>query len=73
MTALRRDEIDKLPVEERLRLVEDIWESIREHPEALPLTDAQREELDRRLSAHEADPGAAEDLESVLSRIRQKK
>lgn len=73
MSALPRDEIDNLPVEERLRLVEDIWESIRAHPEALPLTDAQREELDRRFATHEADPEAAKDLESVLSRVRRQK
>ena len=41
--------IDSLSSEERLRLIEELWESLRESPEAIPLTDAQREELDRRL------------------------
>ena len=41
--------IDSLSFEERLRLIEELWESLRESPEAIPLTDAQREELDRRL------------------------
>jgi putative addiction module component (TIGR02574 family) len=49
--------IDRLPVEERLSLVEDIWDSIAADSAALPLTDAQRVELDRRLAEHEADPG----------------
>lgn len=49
--------IDRLPVEERLSLVEDIWDSIAADSAALLLTDAQRAELDRRLAEHEADPG----------------
>ena len=48
--------IDRLPVEERLALVEDIWDSIAADSAALPLTDAQRAELDRRLAEHEANP-----------------
>jgi putative addiction module component (TIGR02574 family) len=38
----------QLSVRERLRVVEEVWESIREDPDTLPLTDAQRAELDRR-------------------------
>ncbi|MGH2750008.1 MAG: addiction module protein [Actinomycetota bacterium] len=70
MTAMPQDEIARLPIEERLRLVEDIWESIRINPDELPITEAQRAELDRRAVAHAADPGAAEDLDSVLARLR---
>lgn len=59
----------RLPVEERPELVEAIWESIRAHPEELPLTDAIGSELDRRLEVHRADPDAAEDLDTVLGRL----
>lgn len=59
-----------LPIEDRLRLVEDLWESIRENPESLPLPDAQREELGRRIRMHRSDPQAAEGLEVVLERLR---
>ena len=48
--------IDRLPVEERLALVEDIWDSIAADSAALPLTDIQRDELDRRLAEHETNP-----------------
>jgi putative addiction module component (TIGR02574 family) len=71
MSALRREEIDKLPVAERLRLLEDIWESIEADPDALPITDAQRAELDRRLAAHRANPQASEDVDTVLARLRK--
>jgi putative addiction module component (TIGR02574 family) len=56
--AVNLSEVLKLPVEERLRLVESIWDSIAEFPEALELTEAQKLELDRRLDAYEADPDA---------------
>ena len=56
--AVKLSELLELPVEERLKLVEALWESIAECPEALELTAAQKEELDRRLAAYERDPGA---------------
>jgi putative addiction module component (TIGR02574 family) len=48
--------IDRLGVDERLTLVEEIWDSIAADSAAIPLTDGQRSELDRRLKEHEADP-----------------
>jgi len=42
-------DIDKLTTDQRLRLLEQLWESLRKTPDALPLTAPQREELDRRL------------------------
>lgn len=64
-------EILALPVGERMRLVEAIWDSISAVPEALPLTQWQREELDRRLAEFEADPDAGATLEEVFARIRR--
>lgn len=51
----------KLPLERRIRLVEDLWDSIAAGQNGLPLTADQRIELDRRLDAYEADhdPGLA--------------
>jgi putative addiction module component (TIGR02574 family) len=64
-------EILALPVEERVRLVEAIWDSISAVPEALLLTDWQKEELDRRLAELETDPTAGATLEEVFARIRR--
>ena len=50
------DEIRKLSVSERIQLVEDIWDSIASSPEQIPVTDAQKVELDRRLAVKEQDP-----------------
>lgn len=53
---INMDEIRKLSVEERIRLVEDIWDTIAASPEGLELTEAQRSELERRLDLHARDP-----------------
>lgn len=58
-------EILKLSVVERLRLVEDIWDSIAVSPELLPVTDAQKKELDRRLAVHEARPDEARSWDEI--------
>ena len=42
-------DITKLAPGQRLQLISDLWESLRTDPEAVPLTPAQRAELDRRL------------------------
>ena len=62
--------IDSLSSEERLRLIEELWESLRESPEAIPLTDAQREELDRRLDDLERSGPEGIPWEDVIQQIR---
>ena len=64
-------EILALPTAERIRLVEAIWDSIATIPEALPLTQWQKDELDRRLAEFEADPDSGATLEEVFARIRR--
>jgi len=44
-------EIEKMSIADRLDMIEMIWDSIAAHPEQIPLTDAQKQELDRRLAA----------------------
>ena len=47
---------NSLSIDERIRLAEAIWEGI-DAEEPLPeLTEAQKQELDRRLAEHEANP-----------------
>ncbi|MBC7898913.1 MAG: addiction module protein [Saprospiraceae bacterium] len=51
------DEILELPVAERIKLVEEIWDSINGSPEAVHITPEQKAELGRRLEDHRANPG----------------
>jgi putative addiction module component (TIGR02574 family) len=60
----------ELSVPERILFVEDIWDSIAAVPEAVPLTDAQKEELIRRLDAYHKNPSAGSPWDEVVSRIK---
>jgi len=44
-------DIGKLAPEERLKLIGDLWESLRAQADAVRLTPAQKAELDRRLDS----------------------
>ncbi len=44
----------KLPIEQRLQLVHDLWDSIADEEAALPIPDWQIEELKRRAAAYDA-------------------
>jgi putative addiction module component (TIGR02574 family) len=57
--------IDRLSVDERLALVQEIWDSIAAQPDRVLLTDAQRQELERRLADHRANPGDVVPWEQV--------
>lgn len=65
------DEILRLPAEQRLRLVEDIWDSLAASPESVPLPEWHSAELDSRLD----DPTEEAELswEDVQSRLRPPK
>ena len=64
-------EILELPVAERIRLVELIWDSIAAVPEAVSISEELKAELDRRLAEFEADPDAGSPWEEVRKRIVQ--
>jgi putative addiction module component (TIGR02574 family) len=60
----------KLSVSERIQLVEDIWDSIAaEASETVELSQAQIDELHRRVAEHRADPSTAVPWEQVRSRL----
>lgn len=62
--------IRDLPLEERIRLVEDIWDTIAADQQALQLSPEQRKELDRRLAAYRADGERGTSAAPVIERIR---
>jgi len=69
MKPISLSDVLELPVAERLKLVEAIWDCIAEAPDALQLTEAQRAELDRRLDDYEKNPEAGSPWPEVKARI----
>jgi len=63
------DEILRLPVDERLQLVEQVWDSIAATPEAVPVPDWHKAELDRRLDQPSPEASLTED--EVRARLRK--
>ena len=61
-----------LPIEQRIQLVEDLWDSIAADQRALSLTDEQKAELDRRLDAYEADGNTGRSAEEAIADIRRR-
>ena len=59
----------ELPPAERLQLVEALWDSLVEVPEALPISDEVRDELDRRLAAYYADPSSARPWDEIKEEL----
>ena len=63
------DDLRKLPVPERLELVENLWESIAADADQLLLTDRQAAELDHRIAVHDANPGEGISWQDLRDRL----
>ena len=72
MSTFARADVMSLSVPERIQLVEDIWDSIAEVPETVPLTEEQKAELDRRLDAYHQNPDEGSPWGAVRERIRKR-
>ena len=65
------NEILDLPADERLQLVEKIWDSLAASADSIPVPDWHKEELDRRLD--DSSEQATESWEDVQARLRSPK
>lgn len=63
-------DIGRLSLDERLRLVERLWESLAETPHSIPLTPPQRAELDRRLDNVDRDAATGIPWDEMVVRLR---
>ena len=63
-------DINKLAPEERLALIGDLWDSLSARPEAVRITQAQRDELDRRLDELDTGDAAVISWEDLKRRLR---
>jgi len=66
-------ELRKLSPEEKILLVEDLWDSIATDESAIPVPESHRAELDRRLKAYQSAPGSLLSLEDLRSRLQSHK
>lgn len=63
--------LEDMSVSERLRLIEELWASLAERPDALGVPQWHREELDARLDAHRSDPSAASDWADAKTSLQR--
>jgi putative addiction module component (TIGR02574 family) len=66
---LLKFDISELSIAERIQLAEDLWDSILEQEEELPLSQAQQQELERRLENYEKNPTNGSSWEDVKKRL----
>jgi putative addiction module component (TIGR02574 family) len=66
---LLKVDIAQLSVAERIQLAADLWDSISEQKEEIPLTEAQKQELDRRLENYKKNPTHGSSWEEVKNRL----
>ncbi|MBM3340947.1 MAG: addiction module protein [Betaproteobacteria bacterium] len=63
-------EILELPVQERIKLVELIWDSVAAVPEAVEISPELKAELEARLKEFEANPDAGYAWDEVRARLK---
>lgn len=69
---IKRFGLERLSIEDRLRLIEELWDSIAATPDEVPVSEAQRQDLQRRLDASQADPKVGSTWEEVRRRLGSK-
>ncbi len=66
------EELRQMSVEDRLRLLEDVWTSLDEEHDRLPIPKWHEEELNRRLMAFEDNPEAGSPWPEVKKRLLER-
>jgi putative addiction module component (TIGR02574 family) len=71
MHPILKVDIAELSISERIQLAEDLWDSILADSNAdeFPLSERQKEELDRRLEIHRQNPQQGSTWEEVKQRL----
>ena len=65
-------EITALSIEDRIDLVQAIWDSIAAEQAYPDLTEAQQQEIDRRIADHEANPDNVLTWEEIKASLRKR-
>ena len=64
-------QLESMTVAERIKLVQDLWDDIAATPADVPVTEAQRAELDHRLADHRQNSGQSADWSAVKQRLKR--
>lgn len=64
-------DLSALPIDDRLQLVQLLWDSIPAEAE-VTVSDGQQIELNRRIAAHDADPESAISREDLERRLKDR-
>lgn len=67
------DQALSLPPAGRLRLIDQIWQSLATHPEDIPVTESVLDELDRRRKRYQDDPTSLRDWDEVQHKIAEER
>jgi putative addiction module component (TIGR02574 family) len=70
MARITVDQLLDMPSAERVELAQALWDSVAQNPDNVPLTEDQRQELDRRLKAYDQDRTSGATWESIKSSLR---
>ena len=60
---------DDRSVPEKIERVQEMWDDLAGAGDEIELTEAQREEIERRLSRHDANPGSYSSWDEIRRRI----
>ena len=69
MNKILSAQIASLTIPEKLKLIADVWDSIVMDVEQVPLTESQKQELDRRLASYDNIENQGSSWEEVKQRI----
>ena len=69
MKSISASEIASMPIQQRIQLVEDIWDSIAEMPDAVEVPEWHKQELEKRLEAYHSNPNEGAPWQDVKKRI----
>ncbi len=73
MSSNLTEEAKKLPVDERIALVEEIWDSIAEDNGCFELTEAQKQELELRIQSQQENPHCGRSWDAIKAEFLNSK
>jgi putative addiction module component (TIGR02574 family) len=69
---ITRDQIDELSPNEKLELMQLIWESFASRPETLSVSEREKQELRKRSQAHHSDPASSLSEKEFTTRLNDR-